>query len=162
MGPKPKSVAERFSTKFYRGEDGDCWEWRGSRNADGYGILHAGQGPGKFLRAHRVSWEVHCGHIPGGLSVLHRCDNPPCVNPAHLYVGTQQQNVIDRANRKRGKENRQDGSANDNAKLTEADVIAIRELVAFGFSQAAVARSFGIRQAQVSRIHLRQSWRHLD
>jgi len=113
------------------------------------------------VRAHRLSWEIHNGKVPDGLSVLHDCDNPSCVNPGHLYVGTQQQNVLDRAIRRRGKEHRQTGRKNDNAKLTENDVRAIVAMIKAGKSQMVVATTFGIAQSYVSKLARRQFWRHL-
>lgn len=109
-----------------------------------------------------MSWEIHHGAIPAGLFVLHHCDNRKCVNPAHLYLGTHAQNARDRAIRKRGKEQRQNGAANDNAKLAERDVKAIIALLQTGrYSQQRVAELFGIKQPQVSRIMRRESWAHL-
>jgi hypothetical protein len=69
-----------------------CWEWAGARNSDGYGKSYAGSG---YRMAHRVAWESSFGPIPDGLFVLHRCDNPPCVRPDHLFLGTNTDNVRD-------------------------------------------------------------------
>jgi hypothetical protein len=117
----------------------------------------------RFARAHRISYEIHYGPIPSGKHVLHHCDNPSCVNPAHLYCGSPKENARDRAERKRGREHRQHGEENKNAKLTEAKVRAI--IGALGEvprrSQADIAAEFGISQPQVSRIMLRQNWAHL-
>lgn len=114
-----------------------------------------------WVRAHRLSFEMHKGPVPAGLYVLHKCDNPACVNPAHLYAGTQATNVKDRAARQRGKEHRQNGESNDNAKLTEADVRKIIVLLEEGKSQVSIAEQFGVKQAQISRIKMRITWRHL-
>jgi hypothetical protein len=75
-----------------------CWIWHGSKNGDGYGCLSF---MGKSMGAHRASWLIHNGEIPEGKSVLHECDNPPCVNPAHLFLGTQGDNVRDCARKGR-------------------------------------------------------------
>lgn len=118
----------------------------------------------RWIRAHRLSWEIAHGEpVPAGRDVLHHCNNPPCCNPAHLYVGSTQDNAHDRADRKRGKEHRQQGEANDNAKLTEADVrMIIKELQRLPRrSQASIAAQFGVKQQQISRIMRRQSWAHL-
>jgi hypothetical protein len=74
-------------------DDRGCWEWDAMRDRKGYGILMSGP---KRLRAHRISYEIHFGPIPDGLFILHRCDNPPCVNPAHLFLGTLADNNRDK------------------------------------------------------------------
>jgi hypothetical protein len=87
------SLRDRFALQFTRrGSDG-CWTWSGVRDRDGYGKL---RDAGKRLRAHRVSYTLHVGPIPDGMFVLHRCDSPPCVNPAHLFLGTNLDNIADR------------------------------------------------------------------
>lgn len=85
---RARSLADRFFEKYERGDG--CWEWLGSRNSSGYGLVSDGR---KHRRASRVSWELHVGPIPVGLFILHACDNPPCVRPGHLRPGTQVENV---------------------------------------------------------------------
>lgn len=95
--PRFASVEDQFWA-FVTPSNG-CWEFGGKRNRDGYGTVTNpdGHGGGSGLLAHRVSWTIHFGPIPDGLCVLHRCDNPPCVNPGHLWLGTQLANSRDRA-----------------------------------------------------------------
>lgn len=101
-------VEERFSSKYVVTTSG-CWEWRGSKDSDGYGHLENWD-LRRPEKAHRVSWRIHFGEIPEGIKVLHKCDNPPCVNPDHLFLGTTKDNSRDMVSKKRwrgfGKEQR--------------------------------------------------------
>jgi hypothetical protein len=93
------SVEERFWARVVQRRYG-CWDWTGEHSGK-YGTLKLSDGHRKL--AHRLSWELHCGPIPDGLKVLHRCDNPPCTRPEHLWLGTQRQNVADMiAKRRKG------------------------------------------------------------
>ena len=92
MGPKRRSIEERFWAKVKK-SDG-CWEWTGDKNKGRYGSIYCSEEK-RNLRAHRMSYEMHKGPITDGLWVLHRCDNPPCVNPDHLFLGTARDNIMD-------------------------------------------------------------------
>ena len=89
---RPASIAERF-WRYVRKTDG-CWEWTGATQFPGYGKLGLGDGA-RVGYAHRISWELHYGSIPEGMEVLHRCDNPPCSRPDHLFLGSQADNLAD-------------------------------------------------------------------
>lgn len=153
------STAEPLVVRFWsrvqkRGPD-DCWEWTGSKR-DGYGQIRNRQ---KNDHTHRVSWELHHGPIPAGQFVCHRCDNPPCVNPAHLFLGTNRENLADM--RRKGRESRQGGrrgSAHHAAKLNEAVVAEIR---ASGLGAYAVAKRYGLHYKTARRIVDGVSWRHV-
>lgn len=145
----------RFYSRVERGNG--CWLWSGHRSADGYGKLTIGR---SAQLAHRVSWQLHHGPIPAGLRVLHRCDNPPCVNPDHLFLGTQADNVRDMHAKNRARKAL--WMASPFAKLTDDDVRAIRrEYAGRRVSQQSLATRFGVSQHLVSRIVRGTLWRHV-
>lgn len=155
------SRAGIYSFKFRLDILSGCWNWIGSKNRDGYGQIRVERsGFNGYFRAHRVSWIYHHGEIPDGLCVLHRCDNPGCVNPEHLFLGTQADNMRDRNAKGRLPHEKLRGSSNGRALLNEADVAEIRRLSADGARQADIARRFGIAKATVYCILRGLTWRH--
>jgi hypothetical protein len=165
------TVEERF-WRYVRKTD-SCWLWTGALNHKGYGMLSVNNSK---AAAHRLSWEMANGPIPNGLFACHNCpsgDNPRCVNPAHLFLGTQDDNMKDasrkgriRATRCRGDrqwqnlhpERRMRGEANGRARLSEEQVRAIR---ADARKQADIAAAFGVSKSLVAQIRRREIWRHV-
>jgi hypothetical protein len=148
-----------------------CWVYTGRRDGAGYGALFVGR-RGKRLhsvKAHRYSWELHNGPIPPGLCVLHRCDNPPCVNPVHLFLGTIKDNVDDMVAKGRHRHGPGDasrfpalrGEQVPGAKLTAEVVREMRAGAAAGMTTRALAARHGVSQGAAWRVIRRLSWSHV-
>lgn len=132
-----------------------CWIWVSKRRPDGYGLFCFGRDQ---QRAHVVSWVDSFGPIPEGLCVLHQCDNPPCVRPDHLFLGTRGDNAADCVAKGRCPVGEQRWNARLNAEL----VIQIRQLVDSGSRQCEVAARFGITKQMVYEVVHRRNWRHIS
>lgn len=133
--------------------EGCCWKWRGSANTSGYGLMKY---QGKGQSAHRVSYKVFNGPIPDGLHILHACDHPWCVNPAHLRAGTAVENRADC--KARGRLNVKRGSENGWSKLTEENVLEIRTAKV---TAKMLAEKFGLNEGSVHNIRRGQTWKHV-
>ena len=153
-GRPSKPLSERFWPKVEMIPFHDCWEWIGATNKDGYGQLILENR--KHASAHRVSWEMANGtDIPEGMFICHACDNPPCVNPKHLFVGSHADNMEDMALKGRCNV----GISNRNARLSEREVIAIRKAYADGgITQKELGAKFGLGAPHVCRIINRKRW----
>lgn len=150
---KPLSLEEVFNRHFYAGESDACWRWRGSVTNKGYGQLMSHR---KQYAAHRVAYQLHIGPIPSGKMVCHRCDNPLCVNPAHLWLGTPADNMIDKVSKKR--QSAFPGESNQAARLTEADVRLIRQSP---LSNKELAAKLSVHRATISAVRCWKNWRHV-
>lgn len=148
-------LVERFWARVIKSEE--CWGWSG-RHDHGYGVLLEDGKGSKVLKAHRVSWEIHNGPIPIDLLVCHRCDNPPCTNPAHLFLGTNADNMADKA--MKGRAVPKVGTAG--RRLSDAQVIEIRQRYAAGtVSMRRLGLEYGIGQPTVWAIVNRTLHRNL-
>lgn len=156
-GLAQKEVAAQWPMRFWAKviKQAECWPFTGAKHHFGYGVFRP---PGKAMTtSHRVAWELTHGPIPDGQCVLHRCDNPPCCNPDHLFLGTQEDNARDRVAKRRTAYGENAGPA----KLKDSDVIRIRGLVASGVLQKTLCTTYGISRASMSQVVNRKTWRHL-
>lgn len=157
------SEFKRFSAKYIVAYDG-CWNWTASTNQKGYGRLKTTEG---LISAHRLSYAHYIGPIDEGMHVLHACDNPRCVNPKHLWLGTNMDNVADcmAKGRVTGYLHSpvffKKGASNHIAKLTDKKVLDIRKRIANGEEQQALAKEYGVSKACVTKIHFRRTWTHI-
>lgn len=157
---KITSLAERLAAGSRRDLKTGCILWTKYGLPSGYGLLYTGNGHAgthKGHLTHRVAYELAYGPIPEGFVVCHKCDTPACVNPDHLFVGTQAANILDKVLKGR----QQKGETHVSSKLSQADVLEIRKLAAAGVTQRELARRFGTHFGNINAIVLRKSWRHV-
>ena len=142
---------------------GGCWEWNAATNPLGYGLVWI-KSNGDYVqrRAPRVAFRIGSGSDPGDLFVCHKCDNPMCVRPDHLFLGDDQANVDDmiRKGRRNGRKFL-DGEGHELSKLKNEDVMRIRELSRNGMGSAAISRRFCVNPQTISKIVHRHLWKHL-
>jgi hypothetical protein len=153
--PPYRPMEVRFWEKVRRGTPEQCWEWTGSRNK-GYGQINIHR---KACKAHRVAWSLAHGD-PGEQHVLHRCDNPPCCNPAHLFLGDQRANVLDMYRKGRGGGQFGPGRT-ATRRLNPEDVYSIREASRAGASDRSLAKLWGMSRGAILHLRTRRTWGHL-
>ena len=151
-----RGVSERFEDKFSPEPNSGCWLWTARCNPNGYGYLKVP--PGRVKQAHRISFELYRGPIPNGLSVLHKCDVRSCVNPDHLFLGTQKDNIQDMDKKGRGCRPVLAGERNPGAKLTFKMVNEIRALLSAGRRRHEIASYYGVSSGAISHIKCGRTW----
>ena len=151
--------SKRFWNHVDKGDPDECWEWKGATHPFGYGMLWEDSVSNLTLGAHTFSWRLHNKKpIPKGMYVCHSRDNPPCVNPNHLFLGTQKDNRQDCANKGRTAK----GETHGMAKLTNEEVLSIRRLyIPRLFSTRILASMYRISQRNVMRILHGLNWKHV-
>lgn len=161
MTGKRGSLEERFWPKVDKCGPDECWPWLATCSGKGYGWIGGGlERDHHGLYAHRVAWELAYGPIPDGFFVCHHCDNPPCVNPAHLFLGTHKSNAADMLAKDRGPKPDWKGETAHNVKLTKAQVREIRSLRPT-HTYVELGQRFGVHYSTIWDIVNRRSWAHI-
>lgn len=166
---KSQTAEERFWSKVRKGEPEECWLWTHATTDKGYGcfrLTKVGPTRGRLVKAHRFSWEIANGPIADGLDVLHRCDNPPCVNPTHLFLGTNRDNVRDMYRKGRNAPlPRFYGEDHHSARFTAEQVLVVRAEYRRGdkrFGAKPLARKYGVHESVITAIVRRKTWKHVE
>ena len=153
-----QKLIDRFWKYVNISSEIDCWNWN-SKKPDNYPSFRIKE---NMWGAHRVSWMIKNGFDPGEFHVLHTCDNKICVNPNHLVIGTHQDNMKDMLNKKRNNWKSFPGEKNLSSKLTDQQVIEIRDRIKNGEKNVRLAEEFDIHHQTISRIKLGKVWKHLN
>ncbi len=152
-------ISDEAKTRFWSkvNKTDTCWLWTAYRLVEGYGQIRIN---GKIHRTHRLSYLIAYGDFSPKLSVLHKCDVPACVNPAHLFLGTLADNNLDMTNKGRRATGKSIFINRTTTKLTDVQVVCLREdFINLNLTQAQLAKKYGISQSVVSRIVNKHSWK---
>jgi hypothetical protein len=143
---RTKPIEERFWSFVDKGSDDECWNWKGAKKDGGYGVIGLGK---RLIRAPRLSYAMEYGEIPEGKFVCHHCDNPSCVNPRHLFLGTNQDNMNDMCDK-----------GNSRKKLTLDDAKRIKQLIFENkYSQVEIANMFNVSNSAICLIAKGKNWK---
>jgi hypothetical protein len=157
-----KTNQERFQFRTTPPDENGCINWVGGLDKNGYGRFKPYDQ--KRIRSHRYAYQEEYGKIPDGMLICHNCDNPSCVNPKHLFLGTQKDNALDRSKKGRGAKNNLAGlpmKLLPNAKLSKEDVLNIRKLIESGELQKNIAKIYGLHRSTILHIKKRFTWYHI-
>ena len=154
------ATVKRFWDRVPSRPEAGCWEWSGTTSGPGYGMLHTPEGA---RGAHRISPVINIGPIPAGFVVMHKCDNPSCVNPDHLKAGTQRENILDKWAKGRAvlPTNKARGSKQGLSKLHEHDIPVIRDRISKGEPDCRIAKDYGVDHGAIRNIRKGISWKHV-
>jgi hypothetical protein len=152
---RTKDLPDLFWPKVAVGHPDECWEWLGHRRQSGYGWFNA---RGRPTNAHRVAYALAKGPIPDGAFVCHSCDNPPCCNPRHLWLGSPAENTKDMDRKGRRTFSTKIGAENHNAKLN-AEVAL--EIVSSNLSNKALSKKFGVTPSAINNVRKGKAWAHV-
>jgi len=146
-----RTLKDRLYSRIRFGNQDDCWNWVGCKAKYGYGVIGTNRG---YKHAHRVMWELYHGVkiYSSKIFVCHKCDNPSCCNPNHLFLGTHKDNMQDKTLKGRG----------NNTKLKPNEILEIRKLYRNGTSQRDIAETFCVDQSNISYIVSKKTWRHIE
>lgn len=150
-----------FWEKVKIGKPEECWLWQGATCGTGlrYGNVYFG---GKLVKARRVAYEIEIGKIPNGLLVCHKCDNPLCINPTHLFIGTCQDNVDDKVRKGRQGHGVSLGEAHGRAIITASQAMEVRRLSKLGMGHREISSRTGVSKSNVSSIVRGRTWGHVQ
>lgn len=148
------SIEDRFWQKVDKKDDNGCWNWVGAINGNGYGCFGINK---KLIGSHRFSYQIHFGEIPDGMLICHHCDNPLCINPKHLFLGTSKDNSQDAV--MKGRTNHSEN--HPKAKLSNNDVILIRKMYTQGVPRIELSALFGVMRPEIYKLLNGQIWIHV-
>jgi hypothetical protein len=152
-----RSLKEKFDSSYLPEPNSGCWIWLGTVQGGRYGAIWFG---GKFLTAHRVAWELNNKPIPDGMVACHKCDTPLCVNPRHIFIGTQADNVADME--KKGRANKSKGDAHLRAKIKSHQIPEIIQRRKNGEYLKSIAKDFAVSYSTISAIVRGVSWKSVQ
>lgn len=141
-----------------------CWDWKGPKDKGGYPVMSCRAGIGSD-RGHRSSWVIHNGKIPEKMFVCHKCDNPICTNPEHLWLGTHKENNDDKISKGRAKYKSppiMKGSSNPSSRLSEEQITEIKLLIGKGLTSRDIGKQYGVSKTTILRIKTGETWKHIE